>query len=335
MRVFAANNYPLLRARERFEAGEYPEQHLWGLNALTGAGHDVTVLPYEARSVVNDLARGRAGDVAAQVALLRAGRRDGVAYSAHHGSLAGVAALRRLGLWRQPMVGVVHPRAPQGLGTVSAMKGYDVAVCLSPLVRDDLVRAGRRDDRTLVLGWGPDLDFPGYRPAGEELIVSTGRTGRDLRTLVAAAELVDAPFRIHVDAQWTGPAPTNVDFAVGAPYSDVLDDLCRAAVVAISLLPPGAIGSAGLTEINDALALGKPIVMTANPYIDVDLVGVGCGRTVGLGDVAGWAGVLGELWNDAAARAQMGRSGRAYAERGWNAKTFGEGIVSAVALAGG
>ena len=151
---------------------------------------------------------------------------------------------------------------------------------------------------------------------------------------------MDAPIRLYSLTPLPG-VPANVSVINtdrhedlgkgGAPqfaYEHVLGDTCKAAVIAIPLLDPMRLS--GLTELNDALALGKPIVMTRTPYIDVDIEAIGCGRWVDPGDVAGWRHALSELWADEALRTEMGAAGRQFAERSWNSDLFGAGVVAAI-----
>jgi glycosyltransferase involved in cell wall biosynthesis len=112
------------------------------------------------------------------------------------------------------------------------------------------------------------------------------------------------------------------------PYQQLLGDLCSALVIAIPLSRTD--GSFGITELNDALALGKPILMTRNPYIDVDIEAVGCGRWIEPGDGLAWREALDRLAGDPAEAAAMGARGRAYAAENWNYERFGRDLVAAV-----
>jgi glycosyltransferase involved in cell wall biosynthesis len=199
---------------------------------------------------------------------------------------------------------------------------------------------------TPVAPWGPDLDFPGYTATGDELVVSAGQTGRDPETLLRALDRVGAPARVYVDRREHGngdlSTPGSAAIEVvgtregGGPplhYGAVLEDLRRASVVAIPL--PRSDRLLGLTELNDALALAKPVVMTRTDAIDVDVEAIGCGFTVEAGDVDGWARALVRLTEDAELRAAMGARGREFAERHHNAETFDRHIVAAIRLAAG
>jgi glycosyltransferase involved in cell wall biosynthesis len=86
--------------------------------------------------------------------------------------------------------------------------------------------------------------------------------------------------------------------------------------------------------VNDALAMGKPVIMTANPYIDVDLEAIGCGRTVGIGDAVGWETALSDMLQDVEGRVLMGARARAFAESEWNYELFSAALVEAVGQVG-
>jgi len=123
------------------------------------------------------------------------------------------------------------------------------------------------------------------------------------------------------------PASTGGDSAV-TTYDHVLDDIRHAAVFAIPLRAPER--PIGITELDDALALGRPVVMTRSRYIDCDLEAVGCGYWVEEGDVDGWVEALGRLMASPELRVEMGARGRRYAETSWNAGRFAAAIRTAV-----
>ncbi|HET6547849.1 MAG TPA: hypothetical protein VFG79_05315, partial [Solirubrobacter sp.] len=176
-------------------------------------------------------------------------------------------------------------------------------------------------------GGEPAAGGEAARTGGAPLVVSAGKTERDTATLISAVAALGLRARIYVDEP--RPAPAGIELVRAADYATVLADLRRAAIVAIPLT--GSERLLGLSEVDDALALGKPIVMTRSHF---DPAAVGCGLTVAPGDEAGWREALARLAGDAALRERLGRRGREFAERGHIARAFGEAIVSAVATAG-
>jgi glycosyltransferase involved in cell wall biosynthesis len=219
----------------------------------------------------------------------------------------------------------MHPYAPRTRWTQSCAAGFDHVICLTRRAFQQM-REVMPDHRLSQAGMGPDLAWAGYRGEDRGAVVSTGRTHRDLALLAEASVRVGAPLVLHA----TVPGPPSPDRTekVGAPYSDVMDDLRAASVIAIPLTRTD--GCFGITELNDALALGKPVVMTRNPHIDVDIEAVGCGRWVDRGDLDGWVDCLAELQADPDLRQQMGAHGRSWAEENWNHRAFGRTLCDAV-----
>lgn len=340
-----SNNYSLELASRRAASQQYPRQHLYGADYLAAAGHHVQwAEPSEHGWLTRAGRRGRGrwGDLGQELAIRRAVTPGSVCFAAEPWHVAGVSRLRRRGSWPAPLIGVLH-QPPRGASALDLARGFDVALCLSRKTAEEAVAAGRDPARTTALPWGPDVTMTGYASTGAEFVLSSGKTNRDLTTLVSASAGLDVPLRVYSLEPLPG-APSNITVVTTDRHEDlgggsrpqfafetVLRDTCRAAVVAIPLADPDRLS--GLSEINDALALGKPILMTRTPYIDIDIEAIGCGRWIAPGDVAGWRRALTELWDDPDLRASMGEAGRLFAEQSWNSDLFGAGVVAAVEAA--
>jgi glycosyltransferase involved in cell wall biosynthesis len=94
-----------------------------------------------------------------------------------------------------------------------------------------------------------------------------------------------------------------------------------------------------MSEICDAIALGKPLVVTRSKHLGFDVEEVGCGFFVAAGDVAGWATALARLHRDADLRRKLGEAGpggswarqvRHYAEHHANATLCGRQVEAAL-----
>lgn len=339
MRVVFANNYSMTKAFRDVERGVYPRQHLYGADALARAGWDVRVAPYRDTGALAALSRRlryAAGDLAQEAYVARA---RATAYAAEPNTLALTAYARAVGARRRPLVGVLHSVPRRSARTALLLRGYDRLLCLSSYVRDE-VRATFGVEATWA-PWGPALDFPGYVPVPGAAVVSSGKTNRDQATLLAALDGI--PGVVYARSPRGLTPPPTVELVTdethedtvepGGPkfsYGHVLRHLAAAGVVAIPLRDPYRIS--GLSELDDALALGKPVVVTRTPHLrDVDVEAIGCGYWVEPGDVAGWRAALTRLAADPALRERMGRAGRAFAEERWNADVFGAAVVEALA----
>lgn len=338
-RVWFTTNYPMAEARRLVDRGVYPRQHLWGADDLAAQGYDVRFGPFAAPGAAPRWTRSRFGNLAEQTAIAGSLRRGDIIYSADERTARGFALARRAGLRRFPLLTVFHHLPKDRIAARAAMRGPDVALCLSSRLRDELCIFGRRDETTIAASWGPDLRFAGYRSSGATKIVSCGKTNRDVKLLLRALSRIDHPARVYVQGE-IGDAPASVELVNVAgragrtqvEFGRALADLSSASVVAVPLRDANRLS--GLTEVNDALALGKPIVMTRSPFMDVDIEAIGCGIWVDLGDVDGWVSALTSILEDDGRRTAMGRAGRAFAERSWNVQLFGRAVTQAVAYLG-
>jgi len=333
----------MARARAGWRAGTYPAHHLYG-TALLGDEFDVVDLPFDTDSPlerVTELTRRRFGDIAQQATAVRARRPGSVIYAAAAPELRSLAVLRAARLFATPIVGVYHSTPSSAIHRFSALRGFDRVIALAQHTRRGLIACGMPPERVSVLGWGADLDFAGFAPrmpaAADAPVVATGKTGRDMRTLLAALLATGLPARIYGDRgelDRAGPIPAQVTVrpvssndATSAPmkYDDgVTADLRSAAVVAIPLASTDRL--TGLTEVVDVLACGRPMILTRSPYFDFDIEQIGCGWWVEPGDVRGWSERLTAAVADRDRLDQMGRAGRAWAEQHLNAELFTAGL---------
>jgi glycosyltransferase involved in cell wall biosynthesis len=344
VRLLFANNYDMARARAGWLAGTYPSHHLYG-TAQLGSEFDVVELPF----VTDDLlgratyfTYGKLGNIGQQVAAVtRRGGGSAVVYGAAAHNLRSLAALRAARLFSTPIVGVFHSAPSSGMTRGAALRGFDRAIALSQHARRGLVDGGMPAERITVLGWGADLDFAGFAPRGpaamDAPVVAAGKTGRDMRTLLEALRETGLPAHIYGDRVQLGrtapiPAevrvlPVSANDTSSAPlkYDEaVVADLRSAAVVAIPLSNVHLLQ--GLTEVVDALACGRPMILTRAPYFDFDIEEIGCGWWVEHGDVRGWRERLFDAMSDRDRLERMGRAGRAWAEQHLNAELFTAGL---------
>jgi glycosyltransferase involved in cell wall biosynthesis len=342
VRVLFANNYDMARARAGWRAGTYPAHHLFGTAEL-GPPFEVVDLPYgddDLGERVTRRTRGRLGDVGQQLAALRRRRSGSVVYGAAAHELRSLAALRAAGLFPTPIVGVFHGVPSYGPFSRQLLRGFDRAIAMSQHTRQRLLSAGMPPERITVLGWGPDLAFAGFAPAGavasDAPVVATGKTGRDVPTLIEALRATGLPGRIYCERtalEGRVRVSAHVELlpacAAGPPsgplsYAHTLADLRSAAVVAIPLLDLQPLH--GLTEVVDALACARPMILTRAPYFDFDVEEIGCGWWVERGDVRGWSERLSAALADRERLDEMGRAGRAWAAEHLNARLFEEGV---------
>jgi glycosyltransferase involved in cell wall biosynthesis len=345
-KICALNNYPLLKMWELAERGAMPRQHLWGIDALAAAGHVIDVAPFHEPhernllDVVSSRSRRALGHLDQEAHALRRIVSTDVVYCADQTGLAGLALARGV-LGTTRLVSVVHHPVHSGLKRRAAAR-HDALLCLSEALASQLERdlMGHRA-RIVHVPWGPDLSCPLYRSRGEvNGVVSAGKSNRDLTTLARALSMSRVPAVVYDLAHEVREPPTPAVRLIGpgdleavdpdAPGqylpTRVLDDIAAASVVAVPVRDPERL--TGLTEVADALAFGKPVVMSRSPYFPFDIEAVGCGIWVEPGDAGGWARAISQLDADRDARVEMGAAGRRFAERYWNYECFCASVCS-------
>lgn len=162
-------------------------------------------------------------------------------------------------------------------------------------------------------------------PTEDGLVFSVGDDiNRDHDTLIRS---IVAARRVHGEArlelatrlpvsgptEWLTVIPRRLDSLVRGYYA-------RARVVALALRP--TVTGSGLTVILQAMACGRPLVVTANPGLE-DYVEHGVtGLLVPAGDADAMGRAIGELLDDPQRCAEMGRAARRRVEQRFDSASF-------------
>ena len=256
-------------------------------------------------------------------------------------TLLVAALLRRLRLLETPLVCLVHQR-PGGTLEVgpsagrlfaAAMKGCDALPALSTAIAGEAAPLARRPELSPALAYGPDSgwypqpDYPG------EGVVAVGMAGRDFDTFGRAAVHVGCSVQIVCPTAMALRLPPFGDnvrvvfspVAEWLPYGEVMHLCAGARVHAIPLLTDGRLY--GLNSLADALALGKPVIMTRIPEVDLDIEAEGVGRWVAPGDVQGWRAAIEFFDGNAGEAVAMGARARALVDDGLHSEAFAQALI--------
>jgi glycosyltransferase involved in cell wall biosynthesis len=246
--------------------------------------------------------------------------------------------LRSADIFRRPIVWVIHHPLDRGrLSGVrrplmrALLRGLDAYPALSPRLADELTELGGRPDRTGWLRWGPDPNW--YRPTAElgRGVVAAGSTRRDFETFARAASTTRVPtWIVGADPALRRIASaSNVRFiSAGRRLSELVELYKQARVVAIPLHVGWPWPVNGLMGLMDALGLGKPVIVTRNPWIDIDVERLGIGIWVEPGDVDGWIDAIQYLDDHPEVASEMGRRARGLVDSGErSSSTFAEQVM--------
>jgi hypothetical protein len=348
-RLLVLNNYSLTDTWQEVRRGDTPDHHLYGINHLQDMGYAVKVIEADSSRALSALATALRrlrnpvplGAIDRQCAAWRALREGDLIYAPCGDQLTSLAYLRALGVLGTPLISVQHHALNRGrLAGLREpfvrlmVRGTDACPALSQRAADQInAHCHPHAPRSTVLRWGPAADFYPRSDEPGTGALAAGRTGRDFSTFGQAATRVGTPAQIICQVLPTDASEfgSNVrlrlaDAGQAFTYPEMMREHLEARVIAIPLAHSEN-SLAGLTSLVDAIALGKPMVMTRNPYIDIDIEGLGIGRWVDAGDVEGWADALAWFNNHPEESLEMGRRGRRLVDdEGFNSLGFARQI---------
>lgn len=321
-----------------WKLGLYPGNHLYGMAEIARSGHEVVIPPYRVHRWLARLGRAiRLGDLDQQFRALF--QRCDIIYSASQVDTLALALLRTAGWLRRPLIATVHRPFRPGLERRMAAglyaRGHDRLICLgAAMERHMLEEVGVAAGQLVRLDWGVDLEFyhPGLLqqpPVGPPLILSAGKTARDYDLLIRAIDGLPCRLRILTVGRQAPhvPRPANVEILTGTgdefalSYAELIAEYQAASVIAIPLLIPRArratMGQTGLTSVFEAMAMGRPVVMTRNDQLVLDVEREGVGRWAGT-DPESWRHEILAMIQDPEACRRMGERGRSLCERRYN-----------------
>ncbi|MBC7941305.1 MAG: hypothetical protein H7Z19_16390 [Chitinophagaceae bacterium] len=356
VRVLVLNNYPLDEVWDEVKRGDKPDHHLYGINHLADMGYDVRVVDGTAARRVATLARWLhrlrnpvpLGALARQSAAWQALREGDVIYAPCGEELTSLAYLRALGLLNTPLLALQHHALNQGrLAGLREpwirlmVRGLDACPALSTRAMQQInQRCPQGRPKSVVLPWGPDAHYyPRAQGPGQGMLAA-GRTGRDFVTFaLGATQAGVAAHIIGLPGPWLAARSRfSAQVQIRTPeagrvfgYPEMMGAHLAARAIAIPL-DDSQVSLAGLTSLVDAMAIGRPVIMTRNPFIDLDIEAQGIGRWVAPGDVDGWAVALRWFDQNPDAAQAMGARARALVDGpDWNSLAFARRIETLLA----
>lgn len=251
-----------------------------------------------------------------------------------------LALLRLVGLCRGRRIVAISHNTLQADGSLPArlmhrlvLSTVDVFLFHSERNLTESIGRGLVDSgRARFFFWGDDLPFVDrtYESSQGNYIISTGREQRDYATLIAGAAKTRVPLHIYTnctnydsDYSFLGGEQgrhDNVHIEFVDRSNDTTLRLARltaaSLAVAIPLLRSHVNYCVGLTSIVEAMAMGKPIISSPNPYSPVDIEAEGIGLVAA--DADGWQRAISFLADHPAEARRMGQRARQLAEQRFN-----------------
>jgi glycosyltransferase involved in cell wall biosynthesis len=194
----------------------------------------------------------------------------GIQYLAVH------AVMRRKKRIAMMIHNVASMRRQLPLATLRLGRLCDHLLCISEKSREELLsRYGVPSERITVIGSRVDTEFFTSVPAAtvKRQICAAGAVNRDYQTLIDAVKPLEVPTKIAADTAWrystgeqqVGELPAWVEMRSWGSYPNLRALYAESAVVVVPLKKAML---SGVTVALEAMAMGKPVILTHNPYVE-------------------------------------------------------------------
>ena len=342
IKVLFTDNHSMDRAYLLWREGLWPSHQLWGVTDLVKYGINIQILPFSNKNgLENKIPRygHLLGDLRQQIRLFN---REGfdLIYSASDHVVDFLAYLRAMGLFRKPIITIAHHPVSancrsERLSLNGYIKGMDRIICLSTAVQNSFLNfTNLSKEKVPVVEWGVDTNFYDFAENQGEFIISVGQTARDFNTLWKAATRINARFEIFCNREMLPsqrpPENVNLTYATDGSkdiltFKQLTHKYARSKFVVIPLQPWNQL--LGLNALLDAMATGKAVIMTRNPYVSIDIENEGCGIWVAPRDIDGLVNAIQRLLANPEEAAMMGKKGRNLCEKKYNIKRFARDLA--------
>ena len=249
------------------EDRQMPYNHLWGSDI------DDNRIVFK-RCLVKTSKRGKLWTLVQNIKALINGLRCDVIYSAVPGYDYLFLLLKRLGLSSKQIITVLHHPARK----LRLVSQYNKCICICPEIP---CLYPELNERIEYIFWGPDIEF--YKNSGGGNInhtidfISAGKTHRDYALMKEGLQELGATYKIVGEHSQSGNEMS---------YPDLLKEYEQSRFICIPMEVKDEALLIGLTSFNDAIALGKPFLMSDNSRIGVDIDSLKLGRTYKAGDIS-------------------------------------------------
>lgn len=331
MKILAINNYSLHQCLSDAENGVAPAHHCWGIDYFISMGYRVDTLNYSEGH--GKMMKYIKNFIFCVSNLRRIARYDCVITFAN--PIIGIIAfLRSCGLIHSRLFTVIHhyTRNPMLYG-YKLNTGYEKIFFLSKAIKKIYERRyPNLVNKFYYLEWGADLKF--YQNSYESIcrqghldlrIISNGKTFRDLSLAKECCKAVHVPMTLIsdiVEEDDFGEDESSKIINSGTKgvnaisYNVLLEQyMTNRSIHLIPLkkdLPTGVL--CGLTSLLDALALGRPVIISDNSNISIDIEAEGLGLYYKAGNKESLMSILEYMRNNPDFLEDCGRNARRYAE---------------------
>jgi glycosyltransferase involved in cell wall biosynthesis len=343
MTIFFYHTLPVREAYNEWIDHKHPGQLLYGLTHFDHFGVDCIFHNYKKQSSrLRMMLRNFKEIVFCQ-------EKFDILYATSFRGLELIIFMRALGLYRKPLAIWHHtavvssPNKIKNLISRFFYKGFDQVFFFNTSLIERSLKTGKvKENQVHLIHWGADLKY--YDRLLKEVkevkdaFISTGKENRDFPTLIKAFEASEAVIDLYVPkingkkdyqeelSEFSNlPENIHLNFVSGS----IADELARkvAASSCVVVCCYDFPYTVGLTTLVEAMALGKPVLCSANPFWEMNIAKEGAGIVIPFGDIQAWKEAIKYITEHKKEADEMGKKGRALAEKKYNLELFTQEIV--------
>ena len=329
--------------REEIDLGLYPKHHLWGLAGLEREERWSTNLVEcneiyihsLLEKVINRLLFRQSPGVKAEIAGWRAAKSANLIYS-----VCGPLSLCRFynntktvsWVFRKPSKSSENLFDPYSSKNLSSHSAF---LCLTPTAE----KCFSMHSYAKFSPWCVDLEmFDGKAPQNKpdsNFFLATGKTGRDYKTLIKAAESLsvelriigpkeECPKQLAPNIKWIETSEDPPDQAINYPTLREWYAQCIAVCIPLS---GDADDTCGYTNMLEAMAMGKPVLMTSSGCLHLNPKINNFGISIEKGNVSQWKHSMMRILNNPGQAQALGSHGRKITVKDLSVPDFEKRIV--------
>jgi len=295
-RILILNNYSINRVEQEINERKKPSHHLYGVIELEKLGYIITSIETDKNSFIfkfgyflSFIPFCNLGDLFLQIKAIQKRKEYDIVYALSQDVTTFLGLLSYFGLYKKPLIALIHHPILRGrlssirkYSTFFSLSGHTYLPALSSIISNQ-INAITKKDSSFEIKWGPDINYyiqtkvAANQSIKDVDLLAIGRTGRDYATLINAFNntnirvviFCDEGNRKVIPIKYTPNIVINwLPLAESLDYKTIVGFYHQAKIIAIPMFDEDSL--CGLTSITDAIALGKPIIITRNKYVNID-----------------------------------------------------------------
>ena len=331
--------HPYLEGRESdILSGQYPYQHTWGCMSLRQSGNFSSEvikqrdsrLPQFLIKIINRFFFPRSAGYKYEFRFSQKYGHLDIIYSVS-GPLSITNRLKKTKLvswvFRPPAKSSTNPFHPYNESNLKKNHGF---LCLTPTAEKYFSNFAP----SRFIPWCVDLDLfdgkPSINQKTESFFLATGKTNRDYKTLIDSCKNSNInlriigpsdqkPISLPDNISWISTSTDPPDQAID--YKTLREWYAQCIGVCIPLRGDPE-DTCGYTNLLEAMAMRKPVIMTKSGCLHINPADRKCGLLVRPNSPEDWASTMNELSKNLNLRKELGANGRKIAEEEFSPLKF-------------